>query len=89
MTKLEKAKEVIRKHFKDAQGGIYDCRNWVGDPMTNVYDDGEISVDICYGHEYFEVFGLSDDEFRELAEYYASLDADDDWRFCYGTENHY
>ncbi len=41
--------------------------------METVYEDGELTIDICYGWAYFEVFGLSDGDFRELAEYYADL----------------
>lgn len=28
---------------------------------------------ICYYYEYFEVFGLTDEEFNELKEYYVEL----------------
>lgn len=73
MTKLEKAKEIVKEHFKDADCGIFDSRNWVGDWMTNIYNDNGLAIDICYGYSYFEVFGLSDEEFDDLAKYYNSL----------------
>ena len=73
MTKLEKAKEIIKEHFKDADCGIFDNRNWVGDWMTNIYNDNGLAIDICYGWSYFEVFGLSDEEFTELCKYYEEL----------------
>ena len=73
MTKLEKAKEIIKEYYKEGDCGIYDSRNIVGDWMTNIYDDGDLTIDICYGYSYFEVFGLSDDEFDELARYYSEL----------------
>ena len=76
MTKLEKAKEIIKEHFKDADCGIFDSRNWVGDWMTNIYNDNGLAIDICYGYSYFEVFGLSDEEFNDLVKYYNSLTID-------------
>ena len=73
MTKLEKAKEIIKEYFKDADCGIFDSRNWIGDWMTNIYNDNGLAIDICYGYSYFEVFGLSKDDFIELEKYYNSL----------------
>ena len=73
MTKLEKAKEIITKNFSEGDCGIYDSRNVVGDRMTNIYTDGDLTIDICYHWNYFEVFGLSDEEFAELARYYSKL----------------
>lgn len=80
MTKLEKAKEVIEKNFTKARCGLFDKRNLVGDPMDNIYDDGELSIDICYGWEYFEVFGLSKEEFTDLFIFYANLGEQNDSR---------
>lgn len=73
MNKLETAKEIIKEYFNDGDCGIYDSRNIVGDPMVNIYDDGDLTIDICYSYSYFEVFGLSDDEFVELEKYYNKL----------------
>ena len=73
MTKLEKAKEIIKLDYKDGDCGIYDSRNVVGDWMTNIYTDGDLTIDICYPYSYFEAFGLSDEEFAELARYYSQL----------------
>lgn len=73
MSKLEKAKEIIKENYSDADCGIYNNRNWVGDPMTNIYNEGGLVIDICYGYAYFEVFGLSTDEFGELVDYYSKL----------------
>ncbi len=73
MNKLEKAKEIIKKYYKDGDCGIYDSRNIVGDWMTNIYDDSDLTIDICYGYSYFEVFGLSNKEFADLEKYYSEL----------------
>lgn len=73
MNKLEKAKEIIKEYYNSADCGLFDCRNMVGDPMTNIYDEDGLTIDICYYYSYFEVFGLSDDEFAELENYYNEL----------------
>ena len=73
MSNLEKAKAVIKGHISDADCGIFNSRNIAGDWMENIYDDGNLVIDICYGWEYFEVFGLTDDEFKKLENYYNDL----------------
>ena len=73
MTKLEKAKEIIKENFSFARCGLFGTRNTIGDPMYTVYADGELVVDICFRYEYFEVFGLSEAEFEVLCDFYESL----------------
>lgn len=73
MTKFEKAKEIIKEHFKEGDCGIYNSRNIVGDWMVNIYNNEGLSIDICYLYNYFEVFGLTDEEFAELCKYYNQL----------------
>lgn len=73
MDKLEKAKEIIEIFYNDADCGLFDTRNVAGDRMENLYDDGELMIDICRGWAYFEVFGLNGDEFCELLEFYTEL----------------
>ena len=75
MNKLEKAKEIIKEYFNEGNCGIYDSRNTTGDWMTSIYNDNGLAIDICYSWEYFEVFGLSDEEFAELCKYYNELGA--------------
>lgn len=69
-SKLDIAKEVIRTHYESAKCGIFNCRNRAGDPMNNIYDDGELSIDICYYYSYFEVFGLSESDYKQLERFY-------------------
>ncbi len=74
MTKaMEKVKEVIKNNIKDASSGIFDCRNIVGDPMETIYDEDGVRVEICRKQEYFEVFGLSNEEFAEIESFYEDL----------------
>ena len=68
--KLDIAKRIIKEYYDEASCGIYASRNIVGDPMNSIYNDG----DICYHWSYFEVFGLSNDDFTELQKFYNSLD---------------
>lgn len=73
MSNLDIAKEVIKIHFQQAMYGIFNSRNWVGDEMFNIYANDELQIDICYSYEYFEVFGLSSEDFESLSKYYSSL----------------
>lgn len=73
MNKLEVAKKIIKENIDDARCGIFDTRNIVGDDMDTLYDSNGLTVDICYGYAYFEVFGLTDNEFAELENYYETL----------------
>jgi hypothetical protein len=73
MSNLEKAKEIVKENYRYARCGMFNTRNVVGDVMTNIYDENGLIVDICYDYMYFEVFGLSDNEFVELLKYYNSL----------------
>lgn len=76
MTKLERAKNIIKDNIEDASCGLFDCGNLVGDDMVLLNDDADLIVKICYDYEYFEVFGLSDSEFEKLKEYYDDLIGD-------------
>ena len=70
---VEKVKEVIKNNIEDALYGIFDCRNIVGDPMETIYDEDGVRVEICRKQEYFEVFGLSNEEFAEIESFYEGL----------------
>ena len=72
--KLEKAKEIIKKNFRYGDCGLFKSRNVLGDPMHNIYNANGLEIDICYKHSYFEVFGLTDEEFKELKDYYVKLE---------------
>lgn len=73
MSNLERAKAIIKRNWKDADCGIFDCRNWIGDLMEMLYEDDELRIDICRHYSYFEVLGLSQEEFEELEKYYHEL----------------
>ena len=74
MTKtVEKVKEVIENNIEDALWGIFDCRNIVGDPMKTIYDEAGVRIEICRKWRYFEVFGLTNEEFSEVKSFYKDL----------------
>lgn len=73
MTRLEKAKEIIRENISDAECGIFNTRNIVGDSMHTLYVDDELQIDICYGWSYYEVFGLNAEEFGMLEDFYNKI----------------
>lgn len=72
MNKLEKAKRIIEEYYDEARLGIYNCRNTVGDRMDTICEDDNLQIDICYPWAYFEVYGLSENEFKELEKFYGS-----------------
>lgn len=68
--KLEKAKQIIDQYYDMASCGIFACNGWGGDDMYTIYSNNGLVIDICFRYGYFEVFGLSKEEFFELEEYY-------------------
>lgn len=73
MDNLAKAKDVIGALYEHGNCGLYNTRNFAGDEMTRVYNENGLVIDICLFWSYFEVFGLSPEEFRELHDYYNTL----------------
>lgn len=41
--------------------------------MSTIYDEDGLTIDVCYRYSYFEVFGLTDEEFEELKKFYVYL----------------
>lgn len=65
--------QTIMDYIDQGSYGIFNCRNNTGDFMKTIYDDGMIQIDWCPDYEYFEVFGASAREFRQLREFYWAL----------------
>ena len=70
MKKLDKAKEIIMKEICNVDCGIFNTRNIVGDRMEEIFNNAGLKTDISRLWKYFEVFGLSDDEFKEIEKCY-------------------
>lgn len=71
--RMDKVKNVIRNNYSDAECGLFFDRNWVGDPMSTIWEEDGVTIDICYDYEYFEVFGLTEEEEIELLAFYDYL----------------
>lgn len=72
-TKVDLVKNIIKENIEDATCGIYFTRNLVGDRMATLLNGDQIKIDICYEHQYFEVFGLTDREQKEIKEFYYNI----------------
>ena len=70
---FEKVKKLIKKNYDDADCGLYNTRNLVGDEMATIFRGEYFTIDICYFYSYFEVFGTTFDEFEELMKLYHEL----------------
>lgn len=70
---FEKLKEIIKENFDDADCGLFNTRNFVGDPMATIFNGEFFTLDICYYWAYYEVFGTTDEEFEELKKIYKDL----------------
>lgn len=70
---LKKIKQIIKENIEDYNCGIYNTRNIVGDFMINLYEGKYFTLDACYHWPYYELFGTTDEEFKEIKEYYNSI----------------
>ena len=66
-------KNLIKENFKCGACGLFNTRNTEFDRMDTLFEGEYFTLDICYHWEYFEVFGLSYNEFVELSDYYDKL----------------
>lgn len=73
ISRIDKVKNVIRNRCTDAMCGLFFTRNLVGDPMSTIWEEDGVTIDICYEYEYFEVFGLTEEEENELLAFYTVL----------------
>lgn len=71
---FKKVKELIKEYYEQARHGIFNTRNIVGDSMITIFNGEYFTLDICFGWEYFEVFGATEEEFAELTELYNSME---------------
>ena len=67
---IDEIKKIIEEKIEDYDCGIYDTRNVVGDPMSTLYEGKYIQLGACYYFSYYEVFGTTKKEFKEIEEFY-------------------
>ena len=48
----------------------FNTRNMCGDPMETLYSEDGVTLDYCASYGYFEVFGLTGEEFIQLKALY-------------------
>ena len=63
--RLIKLKKFLKKAFENIIQA-FTTKNIVGDYMYTIYDEDGIQVDYAPGYEYIEIFGLTDEEYKEL-----------------------
>lgn len=63
--RLNKLKKFLKEKFKK-RIQAFDTRNTEGDSMGTIYNEDGITVDYCYYYEYIEIFGITDEEYKEL-----------------------
>lgn len=73
MARIDLVKRVIKDRYNDAENGLFFTRNWIGDPMLTIWEEDGVTIDICYPYEYFEVFGLTEEEKAELSRFYDTM----------------
>ena len=67
---FKKVKDLIRNKAKFYNLGLYFTRNTVGDSMTTIFRGDFFAVEVCENYSYFEVFGTTKEESKELLEIY-------------------
>lgn len=75
---LQKVKDIISRNIGLALYGFFKSRNVVGDKMTLLLSDASTNIElyICYDWGYFELFGLSDEEMRNMSSFYSDKAAE-------------
>lgn len=82
--RVEKLFSFLKEHPEyNTTGGIFDTPNITGDRMETIYTEGGITVDYCPGYDYLEVFGMTDEEFKEFCNsYYDVLNIELPWLYA-------
>ena len=63
--RLNKLKKFLKEKFKK-RIQAFTTQNIVGDYMETIYNKDEIQVDYAPGYRYIEIFGLTNEEYKEL-----------------------
>lgn len=71
---LEKIKSIIKENYSCGKLGLYFCSGSPYDSKSILYNNNGVVVKICYYYEYFEVFGLTNNQAKELLEFYNNLE---------------
>lgn len=64
--RVQEAFEAIKSKVTPYNCQFFNSRNTVGDEMETIYEKDGITIDICYNWGYFEVFGMTNEEFIDF-----------------------
>ena len=67
---LKKVKQIIKQNIEDYDCGIFDTKNVAGDNMHNIFTGKYFTLDGCHYWSYYELFGTTEEEFKEIEVYY-------------------
>ena len=74
MNKVEKVLEFFKENPDEIRRcGVFNSRNIVGDRMYSVAEIEGIQIDACYEYDYLELFGFTENEFKEFKEKYNKM----------------
>ena len=73
LTEVKIIIEGAIKFFGVGDCGLFNTPNIVGDCMKCLYEYDGITVLLCPEWSYFEVFGLNEDEWKELCDHYVEV----------------
>lgn len=72
MEHLEEIKKIIKQYF--VPHGIFDCPSEdLSDERICIFEEGNVKIFICDEYEYLEVIGLSEEDFKDIENYYNEL----------------
>ena len=82
--RVEKLFSFLKEHPEyNTTGGIFNTRNITGDRMETIYWEDNRIVNYCPGYDYLEVFGMTDEEFKEFSNsYYDVLNIELPWLYA-------
>lgn len=70
---FEEIKRLIEEYYEDGHCGLFNTKNIVGDYMMTLFGGKYLQLDFCYNYSYFEVFGTTKKEWKELEKFYDDL----------------
>ncbi len=66
MNTIEKIYNIIIKMDPECRYDLFCSRSLIDDPVEVIYEENNITLQICYNYEYFEVLGLDDKQRKEF-----------------------
>ncbi len=64
--RVKRIKDFLNDVFEGRQPQIFTTKNIVGDFLVPIYEEDEVEIEYCPKWNYVEIFGLSEEEEKEL-----------------------